>query len=121
MVNAESVTDQEMIGLNALDVLHCCVVRPHLHQHDRSKEGEAHCRSGPRRQALVARKRRVLRVEREPDRPLEQCLDEPPHHGEHSSRGHPLRLLPPYWGDRRRGLDPAESRLYWTLLVMLGL
>ena len=80
-VNADSVTDQEMMGLNAIDVVHCGIVHPQLHQHHRANED--HCSSGRRGRALVARESLVLLVEVEPDLPLDQCIDEQPHHGEH--------------------------------------
>ena len=77
MVNAESVTDQEMMWLHAIDVANCGVVYLKLNQHHRVKEGEDHCSRGRRGRALVARESLVLLVEVESDLPLDQCIDEP--------------------------------------------
>jgi hypothetical protein len=74
-VNTQGATDHEMMGLDAIEVLHRRVFHPPLYQHHRREEGKDHSRSRCGGQALVPRQALVLRVEGESDLPLDQRID----------------------------------------------
>jgi Transposase IS116/IS110/IS902 family len=120
-VNPRGVTDQQVMGLHALEVQHQSGVQHHLDQHHRAEEGEDHRCGGCGGQALVARQVLLLVVQGQPDLPLDQRIDEHPHHRQHGSGGNPLGFLPPHWRDSGRVLAPATPRLSRTLLVVIGL
>jgi hypothetical protein len=119
-MTVKGVTDHEVMGLDAIDVLHRRVVHPQLHQHHRREEGEDHGRSQCGGEALVPRQALVLRVEVEAYLPLDQRIDEQSHHREHRECGNPLRFLEPYRRDGRQILDPSKARFHGTMLVMIG-
>jgi hypothetical protein len=121
MINAESVADQEMMGLNAIPMVHCGGVHPQLHAHHWGKESEDYGCRGRRGAPRMPRERLVLGVQGEPHLPWEQRIDEHPDDCEHGEGGTPLGFFQPHRRDSGRGLHPAEPRLHRTLLVVIGL
>src|SRR5215831_11748107 len=119
--NGEGVTDEQVMRVDLIHVLHRRLVHLQLYQHHWREESEDY-RGGRRGgQALVARQLLALVMQIEPALALDQGIDEQSDHCEHGSCGNPLGFLQPHRRNGSRVLEPAKPWLHRAMLVMIGL
>ena len=120
MSNPSGFTNEPMILLNAMDLEQRRLVHREVDQRHGRKEGQHSGRRRRGRRACIAGDVPLMRTERAPHLPWNDCLDESAHDGEPRQRRHPLGCLPPDWADRRRMRDPANARVHGERWFLVG-
>jgi hypothetical protein len=120
-IDAHSLTDDQMMVLDAMALEARRILHAQLHQHDRGKEGEDHgcCRRG--RWPLIPGDLLGMIAEIEAHLPLEHGLHEQPPHCEPCQGGNPFGFLSPHRTDGRRVFAPAKAWCYGDMLLLIGL
>src|SRR4029450_12040654 len=120
-INAHSLTDDQMIVLDAMALEACRILQDTLHQHDRGEEGKDYGRGRRGRWPLIAGDSLVMVAEREANLPLDHGIHEQPHHREHRQGGNPFGFLQPHRTDGRRVFDPAKAWFHGDMLLLIRL
>jgi hypothetical protein len=121
VVEAQCITDQQVMGLNPIDLLDLLIVSPSLEQSHVGQQGQHHRCRWCRCHTFVPWALVVMEAEGAADLSLENTGDESAPHREQRSRRDPCGLLQPYGADRRRLLAPAQAVFHRGVVLLLGL
>src|SRR5438093_2271116 len=121
MIEAERVTDQQMMRLYAINLIDISMSSGNCTLMICAKEREPHRGGRHRRLPFIAWHPLVMSEEVESDLPLDHTVHEQTHDREHRQSRNPFGLLQPHGADRRRIFNPTKAGFHRGVLLLIGL